>query len=104
MTSRIEEHPVLGKAPPRRRLHFSFDGETIAAVEGDSIASALLANDIRLIRHARGGEPRGLFCGIGHCYECRVVVNGVANCRACLLMVRDGMVVESAAGVNADGD
>ncbi len=98
MTSRIEEHPVLGKAPPRRRIHFSFDGEKIAAVEGDSIASALFANDIKLIRHARGGEPRGLFCGVGHCYECRVVVNGVANCRACLLVVCDGMVVESVAG------
>jgi sarcosine oxidase, subunit alpha len=104
MTNRIQEHPVLGKAPLRRRVHFSFDGEKIMALEGDSIASALLANQIKLFRRSRGGEPRGLFCGVGHCYECRVMVDGVASSRACLVQVRDRMVVERVAGASVDGD
>jgi sarcosine oxidase subunit alpha len=98
MDPRITEHPVLGHAPARRRLSFRFNGQEIAAVDGDSIASALLAAGIRTIRRAGNGEPRGLYCGVGHCYECRVTVDGVGAQRACLVPAADGMVIEDDAG------
>ncbi len=104
MTRRIQDHPVLGSASPRRRVRFVFDGRDISALEGDSIAAALLANEVRMIRRARGGDARGLFCGAGHCYECRVVVDGVGGHRACLVPVRDGMVVERVVEVSRGGD
>ena len=94
MPHRVEEHPVLGNAASRRSVRFSFDGREISALEGDSIAAALLANDVWAIRRARAGDPRGFFCGAGHCYECRVGVDGVGGRLACLVPVRDGMVVE----------
>jgi sarcosine oxidase subunit alpha len=77
-----------------------FQGREIAAVDGDSIASALLAAGIRVIRHAANGEPRGVYCGIGHCYECRVTVNGVGGRRACLVPAADGMIVEEDGGAD----
>jgi len=102
VTGRIHEHAVLGAAPERREICFSFDGTAIIALEGDSVASALLANGIRVIR-LTGDGPRGLFCGAGHCYECRVIVDGVPGRRACLVQARDGMIVQRGPEAGVDG-
>jgi len=70
---------------------FSFAGKKIDAEPGQSIGAALLAAghlSLRTTRH--GGAPRGLFCGIGICFDCLVTVNGQPNVRACLTEVRDG--------------
>jgi D-hydroxyproline dehydrogenase subunit gamma len=74
---------------------FSFAGKDIAAADGQSVGAALIAAghvSWRTTRH--GGAPRGVFCGIGICFDCLVVVNGRPNRRACLTEVRDGDVVE----------
>ena len=39
------------------------------------------------------GEPRGIFCGMGVCFDCLVVVDGIPNTRACVTWAREGMVV-----------
>ena len=45
----------------KRRVEFSFDGRSYQGVAGDTLASALLANDIRLIgRSFKYHRPRGL--------------------------------------------
>jgi predicted molibdopterin-dependent oxidoreductase YjgC len=78
---------------------FTFDGEDIAAEPGKSVGAALIAAGHlawRTTRHA--GAPRGVFCGIGICFDCLVVVNGRPNQRACLTEVRDGDVVEPQEG------
>lgn len=47
-----------------RRISFSFDGESYHGFEGDTLASALLANGVRMIgRSFKYGRPRGI---IGH--------------------------------------
>lgn len=70
---------------------FSFAGKEIDAEQGQSIGAALLAAGYRSLRTTRhGGAPRGLFCGIGICFDCLVTVNGQPNVRACLTEVRDG--------------
>ena len=93
---RIVDHPVLGKLSDRKEITFTFDGQTYTGYEGDTIASALLANGVRTLRvHEESGKPRGIYCNIGHCFECRVNVNDEAGVRACLTEVKDNMVVKS---------
>jgi predicted molibdopterin-dependent oxidoreductase YjgC len=78
-------------------MTFTFDGRPIAAEPGQSVAAALWAAGIRSWRRTRhGDEPRGLFCGIGVCFDCLVVINGVSGQRACLAEAHDGDVVERA--------
>jgi predicted molibdopterin-dependent oxidoreductase YjgC len=71
------------------------DGVPLQAYLGETIAGALLANGQRAWRRTEGGEPRGLFCGIGVCFDCTVTVDGVPNVRACITPVIEGMVVDT---------
>ena len=67
-------------------MTFRFDGDPVAAQPGQTIAAALLADGRRVLRHTRGsGAARGMFCGIGACFDCLVVVNGRPGVRACLI-------------------
>lgn len=94
--NRILEHPVLGKLAERDVISFTFDGKTYEGYEGETIASALLANGIRKLRvHEESGTSRGIYCNIGHCFECRVTVNQAHGVRACLTELKAGMVIES---------
>lgn len=94
--NRIMDHPVLGKLEKEASFTFTFDGKEYQAYEGDTIASALLAHGVRTLRvHERSATPRGIYCNIGHCMECRVTVNGTSGVRACLTEVKPDMVVES---------
>ncbi|MBT2218388.1 (2Fe-2S)-binding protein [Virgibacillus dakarensis] len=96
MSQRILEHPVLGKIEEKNSVTFTFNNETYQGLENESIAAALLANGIRTLRHhEESGTPRGIYCNIGHCFECRVTVNGQQGVRACLTPLKEGMVVES---------
>ncbi len=93
---RIQDHPVLGPLPPTPTVTFTFDGVPVQALEGECLAAALWASGIRILRHSFSGrQPRGMYCGVGHCYECRVTVNGVRDRRACLTPVVAGMDVRS---------
>lgn len=96
MNNRIVDHPVLGKMTDKATITFTFDGKTYEGLEGDTIASALLANGMRTLRHhEHSGTNRGIYCNIGHCFECRVTVDETTNVRACLTPIQANMVVES---------
>lgn len=75
------------------------DGRRLAAIEGESIAATLTAHGIRKYSRAREGDPRGLFCGMGVCFDCRVTVDGRAGQRACLTSVHAGMQIDTEARV-----
>ncbi|SFI59681.1 (2Fe-2S)-binding protein [Amycolatopsis sacchari] len=80
-------------------MRFSFQGEEIEAEDGQSVGAALIAAGRRSWRTTRrGGEPRGIFCGIGVCFDCLVVVNGRPNQRACLTEPREGDRIEPQEG------
>ena len=99
----LEQHPVLG---PRtgKRLTFTFDGESVGALEGETVAFALWGAGVRVLGHdERKGHPRGLSCGIGHCYNCRVTIDGVPDVRSCITPVREGMQVLSQNGPDKGG-
>ena len=81
---------------PELTIEFTFNGTTVRAIQGQSIAAALFQAGITSLRKTRiKGEERSIFCGIGICWDCVVTINGRANQRACLIEVRDGMVVSS---------
>ena len=72
-----------------------FAGEPLEAFAGEPIAAALAAAGVRVFRRtSKRGEPRQLFCGIGRCTDCVMVVDGQPNVRTCVTPVREGMRVE----------
>ena len=74
------------------------DGRVVTAYEGETVAAVLLAEGQRTFRRTpHGDEARGLFCGMGVCYDCLVTVDGRANVRACLTPVGEGMRVGTGA-------
>lgn len=73
----------------------TFDGRELPVSPGQTVAAVLMAAGVRSWRTTRvGGRPRGLFCGIGVCFDCLVTINGVAS-RACLVTARPGDVITS---------
>ncbi len=80
---------------PVKQVSIEFEGRRLDGVLGQSIAGVLLANGIESWRSTPlGGEPRGVFCGIGICFDCVVVVNGRRDVRACQRRAVDGDLVE----------
>jgi predicted molibdopterin-dependent oxidoreductase YjgC len=69
------------------------DGATLRAPEGQSLAAAILAAGRAALRQSPSGSPRGVYCGIGVCQECRVHVEGRGVVRACVTPVAAGMRV-----------
>jgi hypothetical protein len=83
-------------------IEFTFDGESISAIGGQSVAAALLAANQRALRKTRfNNNERGVFCGIGVCFDCLVVIDGITNQRACLIEARPGMKVQTQVGSDA---
>jgi len=81
-----------------RPIQLDFDGERVGAFEGETIAAALTAAGVRVMRTTANGEARGVFCGMGTCYDCLVIIDGQPSRRACMEPVRDGMEVRTQAG------
>ena len=82
-----------------REIALIVDGQARTARLGESVAAALMADGDDLeLRETVGGEPRGLFCGMGVCFDCLVIVDGIPSTRACVTWVRDGMVVDRQRG------
>ncbi|GAC1431409.1 MAG: FAD-dependent oxidoreductase [Chloroflexota bacterium] len=76
-------------------MTFTFDGQTIEAYAGDTVASAAYAAGIRLFsRSFKYHRPRGLLCCTGRCPNCLVSVDGTPNVRACTTPVAEGLRVE----------
>ena len=83
---------------------FLFDGRPLVFAEGQTVGAALTAAGVRSWRTTRvAGRPRGLFCGIGICFDCLLVVDGRPNQRACLVSVRPGMQVSTQEGTGHGG-
>jgi len=75
------------------------DGVAMPARDGDSVAAALLALGHAACRtSAVSGAPRGPYCLMGVCFDCLVMIDGVANRQACMAVVRDGMRIETQRG------
>jgi aerobic-type carbon monoxide dehydrogenase small subunit (CoxS/CutS family) len=61
-----------------------------------------LAANQRALRKTRfNNNERGVFCGIGVCFDCLVVIDGITNQRACLIEAKPGMKVQTQVGSDA---
>jgi NADPH-dependent 2,4-dienoyl-CoA reductase/sulfur reductase-like enzyme len=77
----------------------TFDGEPVAVGAGQTVAGALWAAGRRGWRRTRSGEQsRGLYCGIGACFDCLATVDGVPGQRLCLTAARPGQRITTEAG------
>ena len=91
----------ISKGNRGTRIQFKLDGKPCFAYQGETIATALLANGNRTFRLTqKEKEPRSLYCGMGCCFECLVEVNGIQNIRACMTYVEPDMEVETGVGEN----
>jgi hypothetical protein len=78
---------------------FTVDGQRVEAYPGETVAGAMLAAGRRLARRTAWRDaPRGPFCLMGVCHDCRMIVDGAPNVRTCLVPARPGMRVETQQG------
>ena len=74
---------IPGVRAPAGELVVHFEGRAVPARPGDTVAAALMD----------AGEDAGVFCGMGVCFDCLAVIDGVPNTRTCMTWVREGMDV-----------
>ena len=75
------------------RFTIEVNGEAVAAYGGQTVAAALITAGHHVFGQTPSGARRGLFCGMGVCFDCLVTVDGLADQRACVTPVRPGMQV-----------
>jgi predicted molibdopterin-dependent oxidoreductase YjgC len=94
----------LAAARPGPAFTVTFDGRPVEALPGQTVAAVLWTAGVTSWRATRGeGRPRGVFCGIGVCFDCLVTVNGRPNQRACLVPARPGDVIGTQEGTGHEG-
>ncbi|QIM18193.1 (2Fe-2S)-binding protein [Leucobacter coleopterorum] len=86
------------------QVQASFCGEPLTAEAGSSVAAALLASGQPAWRTTRDGKPRGLFCGIGVCFDCVVEIDGESGQRACMIPLQEGMQIRPSRGPGQEAD
>jgi sarcosine oxidase subunit alpha len=87
-----------------RSFEIEVDGEKIVAYEGETIGAALLAAGRKTLRYTNKLEkPRGLYCGIGLCQECRMTINGIPNTQACQTLATPGCQIETQISIKKRG-
>ena len=71
------------------------NGAEIEATESENVGTFLLKRRQQVLRKTRFEDnPRGMFCGIGVCFDCIVTIDGIANQRACITQLLEGMRIE----------
>jgi sarcosine oxidase subunit alpha len=70
------------------------NGKAWSVREGSVVSAAMLAAG-EPCRESVSGEPRTALCGMGICFECRAVIDGVSQQRTCQVVCRDGMRVDT---------
>ncbi|MCP4177683.1 MAG: (2Fe-2S)-binding protein [bacterium] len=102
---RIKNHPILGSETRMEDAVIMVDRKKIPAIEGEPIVAALMAAGIRKFRYThKEKKARGIFCGIGRCTDCMMIVDGQPNVRTCVTPVINGMTVETQNGLGKWSD
>jgi sarcosine oxidase subunit alpha len=91
---RIDKHPVI-TIPETREFTFFWNNEQFTARAGETIASALISNGVRIFgRHPKDHSPQGIFCANGQCSQCMVIADDLPV-KSCMEMVFPDMKVRS---------
>lgn len=98
---RIENHPILKSFEKGRLVKFLYDGQVMEGYEGEPVAVALRANGVMVHRYtSKHNDPRGVFCAIGRCTDCVMIVDGEPNIRTCITPLQENMKVETQFGIS----
>lgn len=93
---RIDTHGVVQRGT---KLIFTIDDEPTEAFAGETVAAVLYASRQRILRYtSRSSAARGVYCGMGVCFDCLVEIDGRPNIRACMTPVRNGMAIRTQVG------
>ena len=96
---RVTKHAILDIPQDQPTVTIYYNGQPIPAIQGEPIAAALINAGVKAFRRTpKHKEPRGIFCAIGRCTDCVMVVDGQPNVRTCVTAVQDGMQVETQHG------
>lgn len=102
---RITTHPIIGDYQKGKKVSFTYNGQKMEGYEGEPIAAALKAEGVMVHRYTnKRHEPRGVFCAIGRCTDCVMVVDGKPNTRTCVTLLKEGMKVETQYGVGTEAN
>ena len=77
------------------QIQIRIDDQPVSVSAGTGVAAALAQAGQTRFRSSVQGEARGPLCGMGLCMECRVTINGQANCRSCQILCEEGMEVRT---------
>jgi sarcosine oxidase subunit alpha len=92
---RLPEAPTQ-RVDREREIVFNYNGKPVKGLEGDTIATALFANGVRIFsRSMKYHRPRGLYNLDGYSSNCLMGVDGEPNVRACRTPLRQGMTVKA---------
>lgn len=92
--NRLNQLPTL-RIDPSKKLSLKHRGKTFSGVAGDTVATALFANGVRVFaRSLKYHRPRGLYSLDGECSNTCMEVDGIPNVRTENTPLKDGMVVK----------
>jgi len=77
-----------------RQIVLRVNGAPVSVPAGVTVAVAMTIAE-QACRTSVTGEPRGPLCGMGICFECRVIINGKPHCRSCQIVCEPGMDVRT---------
>jgi sarcosine oxidase, subunit alpha len=93
--NRLNQLPTLRIDPSEKRA-LSYGGKTYQGVAGDTVATALFANGVRVFaRSLKYHRPRGLYSLDGECSNTMMNVDGIPNVRTENTLLEDGMAVQA---------
>jgi len=82
----------IGSVQRGKKLTLTVDGKPVTAYEEETVHAALVASGIQILGITRKShQNRGILCGMGICYQCRVEINGIPDQRACMTQVKENM-------------
>ncbi|MGB7023733.1 MAG: 2Fe-2S iron-sulfur cluster-binding protein [Candidatus Acidiferrales bacterium] len=71
------------------------NGAQVDATEDMTALAAILLSGTTTLRRSVSGEPRSALCGMGVCFECRVIINGERHCRSCQIRCTQAMDIRT---------
>ena len=87
MTALLKRLAETGRPP----VSFVLDGQSLTAMSGDTVLTAVLTLGAQLRISEFSGQPRAGFCMMGACQDCWISTESGEQLRACATFIQDGM-------------
>ena len=87
MTALLNRLAETGRPP----VSFVLDGQSLTAMAGDTVLTAVLTLSAQLRISEFSAQPRSGFCMMGACQDCWISTESGEQLRACATYIEDGM-------------